>query len=149
MSLEIIPRFIKLEKTIQEVSEMKETINNNRTRLDEQENQLHSMVRKYKLLLIKTIPDLKAKFNDLTQKVCLNILNLETYRRKWSLIISGVQGTAQESEAATRSNIRAFAKTNLKVEGADSHPMAACHRLANSADAPIIVKLVDLAHQNE
>ena len=40
LSLEIIPRFIKLEKTIQEVSEMKETINNNRTRLDEQEKSI-------------------------------------------------------------------------------------------------------------
>ena len=37
LSLEIIPRLINIEKTIQEVSEMKETINNNRTRLDEQE----------------------------------------------------------------------------------------------------------------
>ena len=40
LSLEIIPRLIKLEKTIQEVSEMKETINNNRTRLDEQEKSI-------------------------------------------------------------------------------------------------------------
>ena len=40
LSLEIIPRLIKLEKTIQEVSEMKETVNNNRTRLDEQEKSI-------------------------------------------------------------------------------------------------------------
>ena len=149
LSLEIIPRLIKLEKTIQEVSEMKETINNNRTRLDEQEKSITFNGQEIQAITNKTIPDLEAKFNDLTQKVCLNILNLETHRRKWSLIISGIKGIAQESEAATRSNIRVFAKTNLKVEGADSHPMAACHRLANSADAPIIVKFVDLAHRNE
>ena len=79
----------------------------------------------------------------------MNILNIETHRRKWSLIINGIEGITNEPETETRSKARTMATTSLKVTVADSHLMTACHRLSQKANAPILVRFMDLANRNE
>ena len=77
------------------------------------------------------------------------ILNIDTHRRKWTLIINGLKGKSGESEMETRAKVRTFAKERLKVTGADSHSFRACHRLSQKDDAGIIVCFTDLYNRNE
>ena len=51
--------------------------------------------------------------------MCLNTLNLDTHRRKWTLIINGLKGV-------------------------DSHVFNACHRLSQREDAGVILCFQDL-----
>ena len=69
-------------------------------------------------------------------------------RRKWNLIIHGIQGDAKEDGAVTRQSCIDFAKTVLKVTDADPTAFAACHRLSQEANAGIIVRFVDLAQRD-
>ena len=42
----------------------------------------------------------------------MNILDLDTHRRKWSLIVNGLQGNPGETEMETRAKVRTFAMDN-------------------------------------
>ena len=69
------------------------------------------------------------KFTELSTKMCLNLLNIDTHRRKWTVIINGLKGKSGESELETRAKVRTLAKDRLKVTVADAHTFRACHRL--------------------
>ena len=94
------------------------------------------------------IPSLDNKFRDLTTKVCMNLLDMDTHRRKWSLILNGLKGEAKEHDSLTREKVKTFGKEGLKVTDADSHNFAACHRLAQNKDSGVIVKFLDLSQRN-
>ena len=76
------------------------------------------------------------------------MLDLDTHRRKWTLIINGLDGKQGESEHETRAIVRRFATEKLKLAGADSHPFGACHRLAQKDNAGIIIRFTDLTDKN-
>ena len=84
----------------------------------------------------------------MTEEICFKILNIDTHRLKWSLMISGLEGQANESEVNTKSKFKKFAVKSLKVTDAISHPMASCHRLSNEANSAIIAKFVNLDGRN-
>ena len=78
----------------------------------------------------------------------MNILDLDTHCRKWSLIVNGLQGNQGETEMETRAKVRTFAVDKLNVEGADSHSFGACHRLSQTAKAGIIIRFNDLQNRD-
>ena len=68
-------------------------------------------------LKTKTINDLENKFRDLANKMCMNMLDSDLYRRKWNLIINGVEGIQGGNETTTRTKVKAIAKNDLKYQG--------------------------------
>lgn len=95
--------------------------------------------------LLPAITDHMAQLADgLVQQT----LQIDVHRRKWNLILHGVDGPAGEDEAATRSTCVSFANSVLKVSDAKSTQFAACHRLSGKANAGIIVRFSDLAQRD-
>ena len=67
---------------------------------------------------------------------------------KWNLIIQGVKGTANENDSTRREAAIVLATTGLRVVNAANSRIAACHRINNKENAPIIVKFCDLSERN-
>lgn len=146
---EITERLENLEKKVSDIANLKTTIDSHDKRLGEHEHSLDFQGDQIKDILENSIPDLEKKFCDLTEKMCMKMLDMDMHRRKWSVIINGLDGEAGESESVTRDKVKTFAMDKMQVTGADSHPIAACHRLAQKKDAGITVRFVDLNHRNE
>ena len=145
---EITPRLDSLEQKINEIALLRKSVQNNEKRLDDHERSIAFNDNLLKNITDNTIPDLEKKFDELTEEICFKILNINTHRRKWSLMISGLEGQANEREVNTKSKLKKFAVESLKVTDAISHPMAACHRLSNEANSAIIAKFVNLDDRN-
>jgi hypothetical protein len=79
----------------------------------------------------------------------MKILDIDMHRRKWSVIISGLPGQANEKEVDTRLAAQNFAIHKLKITDADSHMMGACHRLSKEENAPILARFLDLDNRNK
>lgn len=94
----------------------------------------------------KMIPAVQNKMDTSIEATVLKLLNLETHNRKWNLIITGLPGEAGEKESKTRECVLEFATQKLKVN--PSGRLSACHRLKQSAAAPILVMFTDLAERN-
>ena len=122
---------------------------NVKNRLNEQEKSITYNGNQLKDLLDVTIPTLEKNFKELCQTICTKILDVDVHRRKWSLVISGLQGEANETEGDTQIKLKKFAVDHLKVKDANKHLMAVCHRLSKDADANIIAKFVNLNDRNE
>ena len=71
-------------------------------------------------------------------------LNIDTHRRKWNLIMHGIDGPAAEDEMTTRRKCVHFAKEVLKVPNAEGCHVSACHQLSRKQNAGIIVRFCDL-----
>ena len=114
----IMPRLAKLEENVEKFSDMKDMLLEQqkllqiKDSLDFTENQINGICN-------KIIPDLDKKYGDLITNLCMNILVMDTHRRKWSIIINGIQGEAGEAERLTRSKAHSFACNKLKIPGAD------------------------------
>ena len=145
---EVVPKLDKLEEKIDEIKNIKDTLVQHTKSIQDIEKSIQETDRQLKEFKEKTIPDLEKKCLDMTVKTCLNNLDLDTHRRKWTLILNGIQGEAGEQEKDTRTKVRDFASKQLKVAGVDHHGFAACHRLAQTQNAGIIVRFLDLAHRN-
>ena len=148
ISEEITPRLNNLELKLSELADMKVTLGNHKKRLDDYEKSLKFTGDQLNDVITKRLPELDTKFTDLTQNICMNMLDLENHRRKWSIIVNGLKGPKGEEELTTRANVKKFAKEHLKVEGADLHRISACHRLDQKEDAGIIVRFCDLSERN-
>ena len=64
------------------------------------------------------------------------------------LIIQGLKGPGNENESATRKAPINLAPTHLRVVNAADSQIAACHRLNNKENVPIIVTFCDLSERN-
>ena len=64
------------------------------------------------------------------------------------MLISGLEGDANEPETIIRNMVKDFGKNKLKITGRDKLDLAPCHRLS-PADAGIIVRFVDLNDRNK
>ena len=62
----------------------------------------------------KQITELDNKFRDLTTKVCMTLLNMDTHRRKWSLILNGLKGATKEHDSSTSEKVYTFVKEGLQ-----------------------------------
>jgi hypothetical protein len=67
------------------------------------------------------------------------------HKRKWSIIVSGVPGEQRKHESRTREAMIKFARKDLQIEQANLTSFTACHRLRNTANAPVLVSFLDLA----
>ena len=85
----IIPRLDNLDYKI---CELTRTLSKHGQRLNEVEKSIEHTGDDLLELKTKTIPDLENKFRDLTNKMCMNMLDSKLYRIKWNLIINGVEG---------------------------------------------------------
>ena len=94
------------------------------------------------------LPELSSHLEQLASALVLRTLDMEVHSRKWNLIIQGVKGPANENECTTREAAIALATTGLRVVNAANSRIAACHRLNNKENAPIIVKFCDLSERN-
>ena len=146
---EISDKLDKLEAKVDELAGLKQLLTDHSQRMDDFETTLEFTSKQIKEINDKTIPDLEKKFMDIATKISLNTLDLDTHRRKWSLILNGVNGDAGESEQQTRTKVRQFATHQLKITGADSQIFTACHRLSQKDQAGIIVCFSDLSHRNQ
>ena len=107
------------------------------------EKNLSALSEKYDNLKTKTLPAFASHVANVTNQLALRNLELETHRRKWNLILHGIDGNEGESQHTTREKVMKFAKENLKVKDTAIH-LAACHRLSRKKDAGIIVRFCDL-----
>ena len=89
---DILPRLNNLEKQILELANVKATLNSQQTCLNEHTKSLTFLDQEVKEIQSKSIPRLETKFTDLNEKMCLNLLNLDVHRRKWTLLINGIKG---------------------------------------------------------
>ena len=94
------------------------------------------------------LPSLNKKMVDLTSALAIRVLDIDTHRRKWSLVLQGLPGESGESAGATRQKCVQLAKQYLKVKDASTADMAACHRLNNSENAAILIHFLDLDKRN-
>ena len=114
------------------------------------ENSLSVLTEKYENLKTKTLPALATHVATVTNQLALRNLELETHRRKWNLVLHGVEGDENEPEQTTRKNVLKFAKENLQLSDDDISNMhfAACHRLSRKKDAGIIIRFCDLSQRD-
>ena len=86
-----------------------------------------------------TLPGLVGHISQVATAITLQNVDLNVHRRKFSLIIQGLEGPAREECANTRKSVIDMAKTKLGVL-ATPRDLAACHRLKPMKDAGIIVR---------
>lgn len=94
------------------------------------------------------IPQITDHIAKITEGLAQQTLQMDVHRRKWNLIIYGIDGPGGEEEAATRASCVSFARNILKVADADETRFSACHRLSGSDNAGVIVRFCDLAQRD-
>lgn len=90
------------------------------------------------------LPLINAKINEISAALTLHMVDLDNHSRKWSLVINGIKGVASENAADTRKACLDLARNHLGIGDADQTPIAACHRLKQAPDAPVIIRFCDL-----
>ena len=75
-------------------------------------------------------------------------LKIDAHRRKWNVVVSGLEGPPKEEEHRTRERCVRFAKDILRVPDAEHTRMSACHRLSSKKDASIIIRFSDLSQRD-
>ena len=144
----VVDRLDTLETKVTELTNLKVTLTSHTEQIKDLDKSINNAHGQIDSINNKIIPDLDKKFTNITTKMCMNILDLDTHRRKWSLIVNGLQSNPGETEMETRAKVRTFAVDKLNVEGADSHSFGACHRLSQTAKAGIIIRFNDLQNRN-
>ena len=87
---EVSDRLDKLEHKVSELTTMKSTLRDHGNQIKDLEKSLEFSSQEIKEKINeKLIPALDKKFSDLSTKICMNLLNIDVHRRKWSLIING------------------------------------------------------------
>ena len=95
------------------------------------------------------LPAITAHMSQLAEGLARRQLELKVHRRKWNLVIHGIEGTEKDDEAVTRQVCRSFAKKILSVKDADATVFAACHHVSTKRNAGIIVRFIDLAQRDQ
>ena len=95
------------------------------------------------------LPSITTHMSQLAEGLARKQLEIDVHRRKWNLVIHGIDGGAGEDEATTRQTCKDFAKHVLKVDDADATLFSACHRLSQKPNAGIIIRFVDLAQRDQ
>ena len=73
---EISPRLASLEQKINEIVLLRKSVQNNEKRLYDHERSIAFNDNLLKNITDNTIPDLKKKFDELTEEICFKILNI-------------------------------------------------------------------------
>ena len=117
-------------------------------RIEGIEHAMQATSNRLENVITTILPAITAHMSHLAEVLARRQLDLEVHRRKWNLVIHGIQGDAKEDGSVTRQTCMQFAKTILKVADAEATAFAACHRLSQKPNAGIILRFVDLAQRD-
>ena len=145
---EITSRLDDIEEKLLEITQIQDKLLEHDQHIKDIEKAMEFTSEQIKEINEHRIPDLGKRFDNITTQICLKTLDLDTHRRKWSIIMNGLEGHAGELESETSTKVRKFATDKLKVRGAESHMFGACHRLSYQENAGIIIKFSDLRDRN-
>ena len=132
----------KIDEALQQLVQLNE-------RMADVERSMQFTSDRLETVVTTLLPAITAHMSQLAEGLARRQLELEVHRRKWNLVIHGIEGTEKEDEAVTRQVCRGFAKEVLRVEDADATVFAACHRLSTKRNAGIIVRFMDLAQRDQ
>ena len=138
----------EVTKELKEIKESLATLVDINKRLEEVEKGLQFTSERLDSAIKTILPSLSAHMTQLSEGLAMQTLQIDVHRRKWNLIVHGIEGPANEDEKLTRAACIKFAKDILQVEDAESTRLAACHRLSRKADAGIIIRFCDLAQRD-
>ena len=96
-----------------------------------------------------SLPALYNHVERIISTLAFQTLDIDMHRRKWSLTINGLKGKPSEDDVDTRNACVWLARNHLGIPEADASDLAACHRLARTEDAGIILRFRDLSARNE
>ena len=131
-----------LKGVLERTSKLEERVNHIEPGLQDCSDRVES-------LRINSLPAIADHIALIAEQLAHQTLKIDAHRRKWNLIVHGIDGAPMEDEKTTRRECLKFAKDTLKVTDAETHGMAACHRLSKKKDAGIIIRFVDLAHRDK
>ena len=99
----------------------------------------------------KIIPAVNRHMSSLSQRLLHETLKMDAHRRKWNIVLHGINGPAAEDETATRKAVKDFAQSALKLSPDDINDsiFSACHRLSQKENAGIIIRFVDLTYRDK
>ena len=117
-------------------------------RVDDLETAAVDTNAKMEKLLNVVLPAMESHMAKVAEALAQQTLRIDVHRRKWNMIVHGVDGAAGEDEGTTRSKCLKFAKESLRVSDAEDHHIAACHRLSRKPNAGIIVRFCDLSQRD-
>ena len=126
-----------------------ESIKKVNERIDDVEKGLQFTSDRLNAAMTVTLPDLSDHVAKVAEALTKHHLQLEVHRRKWNLILHGIDGPAGEDGDATRKSCLKFAKEVLKVKDAENTHIAACRRLSKKRDAGVILRFCDLASRDK
>ena len=138
---EVSSRLTKLQTTIDSLKEIQTRVDNIEKSLQYTSDLLEETVK-------RTLPSLADHVAQLTEAMTMQTLNLDVHRRKWNMILHGIEGPENESESDTRAKCLRFATEVLKVDDGQSTHMSACHRLSRKQNAGIIIRFCDLSQRD-
>ena len=133
----------------QKLDRFTETVNKLDERIEEVEKGLQFNAERLEAAMTVTLPALADHVTKVSEALTSQHLQLEVHRRKWNLILHGLDGPAGEDAQVTRKACMKFAKDVLKVPDAENTRFAACHRLSREQNAGIIVRFCDLADRDK
>ena len=136
------PRLLRVEEQLAQVVSLKDNV----TELEKAAQYTADVQQE---LMQTTLPALVTHIENVATTLTLRTIDMEIHRRKWSLIVQGVQGPPNEDETATRKAMVDFATNCLVIENAGKLQFVACHRLSNKADAAILITFVYLSERNQ
>ena len=119
-----------------------------RDRISKIETGLKTVTDDIATIKTDTLPKITSHYDAVLQKLTLSHLDLNVHRRKWGVIISGLDGESGESEKDTRQSVIDLGKKKLKIKDAELKDFSACHRLKSAANAPIIARFTDLSKRD-
>ena len=142
---ELGDRLTKIDETLNRLGDLHDKLHDKVEALDVSLKYTNDRIES---LVKNTLPALSVHIAHITENLAHQTLQIDNHRRKWNLILHGVDGAAGEDEAATRRATIDFVKESLKVQDAEHARLAACHRLSRNANAGIIIRFCDLADRD-
>ena len=147
---EVLPGLLKAhnEEILSKISSLVKDLKALEQKYNDIENSIADCSARVENVLTEFIPAINKKMCDVNTAMAIKLLDMDQHRRKWSLIIQGVEGEAGEAGHITRQKCVALAHEYLNVPDASTKDFAACHRLKHEGNAAIILKFLDLDQRN-
>ena len=138
----------ELGNAVTELKEAVKAIESIKTRVDDLETSISYNAQRLEDVVKTMLPAMTAHMAQLTEGLAQQTLSIDVHRRKWNLVLHGLDGEVGEEEVNTRAKCVTFAKSILRVPDAEHTRFAACHRLSRSANAGIIIRFCDIAQRD-
>ena len=118
-------------------------------KVEDLESAAQAVDNRMETVVKEALPSITTHIESISSVLAMRHLELEVHRRKWALIIHGLEGSANETEDDTRAACLAMAKNCLRVPNADQTRVSACHRLGQNENSGIILRFTDLSERNQ